>query len=304
MDEIIGQYLCEQSIIREKLTSYLVTPAIFNKNAPDDKDEGWEGESQFPRIVYELNMQADPERKVSGQLYIDIMCQNTIDTVPVEELESLVKDVVDGCFFSTSDLTISAQWKDSNAFEQDDDKVEGTTMVFDVLAYPDQLTESPDPIAATNLWVKTLYQSAIVIGRDALQPTWKATDESPAIYCSLNRITDSAKMKSTANVDWFDAEIHINVMSPTENVRSSICKKIIQLLRAASRIILDDGSPMLINKVTSNMAADPLRAGQIVINATYGVLPYQAPQTKLQRTTLFGMCAETEVKNVTDTEGQ
>lgn len=295
MESIIYSYLCETMSEENLLTSYMEKPAVFNTKAPDDKDEGWDGESQFPRVIFDLNMQADPERKISGQLIVDVMCENTQDSTSIETIETLIKGAVDGCFFSTTDMTISAQWDSNNDFDQEDDDVIGTTMVFDILAYPSQLTESPDPVAATNLWVKTIYSDAVVIGRDELQPTWKSTDKSPAIYCSLFRLTDSVKIPSNANVDWFDAELHINVMAPSENVRSSICKAITQLLRNATRIILDDGSPMLINKVTSNLSADPLRVGQIQINATYGVLPKKTPKPKLQRAYISGMDAETEV---------
>lgn len=285
MEEIIYQYLCEQLNTEEGLlTSYMGVPAVFNSKAPDDKDEGWDEKSQFPRVVFDLNMQADPERKISGQLLIDVMCENTEESVQVEDIEAVIKGAVDGCFFSNSELTISAQWESSNDFEQgNDDKIVGTTIAFDILAYPNQLTESPDPIAATNLWVKTLYSNAIVIGKDTLNSTWKATDESPAIYCSLFRLTDSAKMKSNYSVDWFDAEIHINVIAPTDNIRSMMCKNIIQTLRHATRIMLDDGSPMLIDKVTENLTADPLRNGQIIINGTYGVITKKSG-IKLQHT--------------------
>lgn len=293
MEGIIYNYLCNCEELSEKLTTWADSPAIFQTKAPDDKDEDW-GKNQYPRLIFDIDMQADSERKVSGQLMIDVMCEDKSESVQVEELESIVKEVVDGCFFSNTDLTISAQWRSSNQFEQGDDDVIGVTLVFDVLAYPKQITESPDPIKATNLWIKTLYSNAYVIGKDTLPETWKPTDESPAIYCSLFRVGESPRMKSTYAVDWIGAELHIYVMAPSENVRATISKQIIQLLIHATRIILDDGSPMLIDKVTGNLAADPLRTGQIVVNATYGVLTARSG-IKLQHTYTKGMNAESEV---------
>lgn len=293
MEEIIYQYLLGLFLDGNILSSYMGFPAVFNTKAPDDMDRGWNTKAQYPRVIFDLSMQADPERKVSGQLYIDIMCQNKMAD-SIEEIEAMVKEAVDGCFFSNPEMTLSAQWNSQNDFEQSDDKVTGTTMVFDVMAYPVQITESPDPVAATNLWIKTLYPDSFVIGKDTLSPTWKPTDESPAIYCSLYRIGESQRLKSSYNVDWFGAELHVNVMAPSENIRSMICKQIIQLLSHATRIMLDDGSPMLIDKVSSNMTADPLRVGQIQINGTYGVLPVRTA-TPLNHAYVKGMRVEKEV---------
>ena len=294
MEEIIYQYLCDCEELTGLLTGWSDAPAIFQTKAPDDTDEAWNDGIQYPRLVFDLNMQSDAERKISGQLMVDVMCENESEGVPVDDIEAVVNAAVDGCFFSNSDLTISAQWSSSNPFEQGDDNVIGTTLVFDVLAYPNQLTTDPDPVKATNLWIKTLYQSANVIGKDELPATWKPTDETPAIYCSLFRLGESPRMKSTYSVDWIGAELHINVMAPSENVRATISKQIIQILTHATRIMLSDGSPMLIDKVTANLAADPLRTGQIVVNATYGVLTPKSG-IKLQHTYTSGMNAESEV---------
>lgn len=295
MEEIIYRYLLGQFGGNNILCTYMDLPAVFNTKAPDDKDDGWGDNPQYPRVIFELNMQADSERKVSGQLYIDVMCENKL-TEPLDDMEALIKGAVDGCFFSTPEMTISAQWISKNAFEQPDDKVCGTTMVFDVLAYPNQLTESPDPIEAVNTWIKNAYPEANVIGKDTLAETWKPTDESPAVYCRLYHIGESPRLKSTYNVDWFGAEIHVNVMAPSENVRATLCKQLTQKLTHSVRIMLDDGSPMLIDKIASNTAADPLKEGQIQINGTYGVLP-ERKGTPLKRAYVKGMQAKKEAEH-------
>ena len=292
MEEIIYRYLSEQFSDKDILSSYMGLPAVFNTKAPDDKDDGWDSDAQYPRVIFELNMQADHERKVSGQLYIDIMCESKL-TAPQEDIESLIKEAVDGCFFSSEEMTLSAQWNSDNGFEQSDDKLSGTTMVFDVLAYPVHTTESPDPVASTNTWIKTIYPDAFIIGMNELPATWKPTDNSPAIYCSLFRIGESPRLKSSYNVDWFGAELHVNVMAPSETVRSTICRQITQLLTHSTRIMLDDGSPMLIDKVSSNMTTDPLRVGQVQINGTYGVLPIRTG-TPLNHAYIKGMRVEKE----------
>lgn len=271
METIIYTYLCEQFKEKNVLAQYTNVPAVFNTKVPDDVDDNWNDGLQYPRCIFELKMQADTERKISGRLYVDVMCENEKESIQPEELESIVKSAVDGCFFSTSDLTISAQWDTSEIFSQNDNKLSGITLVFDIMAYPVQYTDSPDPILATNEWLKTIYQDSYVIGKDKLPATWKPTDTNPALYCRLMTLGDG-KLPSSAAVTWIGANMRINVMAPSEHVRSRIVKQTVQLLNNATRIMLDDGSPMLLDPATGNMVADPLREGQIQIKGTYGVL--------------------------------
>lgn len=298
MEEIIYKYLCSQFNNESSiaLAEYCSIPAIFNTSVPDDKDENW-GDEQYPRVVFELDMQSDPERKISGNLYIDIMCENETESVQPEDIESLLKGAVDGCFFSNPELTISAQWTSSNAFNDNKDtKVSGITLTFDIMAYPVQETQSPDPILAVNLWLKTLYQDAYVIGRDTLPETWKPTDNSPAIYCRLVNLGESSRMKSTAAVTWIGADMRINIMAPSEQNRSNIIKSCVQILINATRLILDDGSPMLIDNVSGSMGSNPLKEGQIQIKATYGVLN-EYTGTPIKQAYVRGMQAEREVND-------
>lgn len=271
MEATISRYLLKKMGTDGLLARYMNRPAVFDTVAPDDTDTNWE-KAQYPRCIFQLDMQADPERKISGRLFVDVMCENKKKSALPEELEAIVKAAVDGCFFSTPDLTISAQWKSSDIFSEKDNKLSGITLSFDVLAYPVQETESPDPVLTVNLWLKTLFPKAYVIGRDKLPETWKPTDDSPALYCRLFSLGDSSRMNSTAAVTWLDTDMRVNVMAPSEKVRSTICKSSIQILTNATRLMLDDGSPMLINTVHGNMGADPLREGQIQIKTTYGVL--------------------------------
>ena len=300
MKEIIYQYLCQLFGEADVLATYLDgRPAVFDTKAPDDLDESWNDGVQYPRCIYELNMQANAERKVSGQLFVDVMCENTQEamqeSISPEQLAVMVKEAVDGCFFSNSDLTISAQWSSSDNFSQDDSNLAGITITFDIMAYPVQETESPDPIAAVNLWLKTLYQNAYVIGRDTLPDVWKPTDDSPALYCRLTNL-GAGRMKSTAAVTWIGADMRVNIIAPSEKVRATISKNSVQILENATRLILDDGSPMLIDRVSADISADPLREGQLYIKATYGVLNTYTG-TPLRSVTLKGMSSESEVKH-------
>lgn len=304
MEKIIRKYLLDIFLENSSLlATYMGEPAVFNTKVPDDVNEEyeeeesyWKDDIQYPRCVFELSMQADTERSVSGRLLIDVMAENN-EFQQHEPLASILKDAVDGCFFSNTDLTISAQWDRSDVFAEDDDKVVGITLSFDILAYPNQQTQSPDPIVAMNTWLKTLYQKAYVIGLDTLPEVWKPTNDSPALYCRLAKLGNSSRMNSTACVTWIGADIYMNVMTPDESTRSTLCMTIHSMLNHASRIILDDDSPMLIDNVTTNLTSDPLRDGQLYIKTTYGVLPQSIQKPRLNRATIHGLHVESEVQH-------
>lgn len=274
MEKVINDYLCE--ILRNYTTKYLDMPAVFNGSAPQDTDDGWNEDTQYPRAIFELNMQADPARKIAGQLYIDVMCENDANSVQPEELEAAVNLSVGDCFFSTEDLTISARWNRSDAFKQgEDDKVSGITLTFDILAFPLQTTTEPDPIDCVNSWLKTLYPDAKVIGKDVLPKVWVPTSNSPALYCRNVGLGDSPKMNSTYYVEWLQISMALSVIAPNIEVRTKMLRMITEILKSATRLMLSDNSPLMIDDIKVNHEANPLNAGQVQIKATYGVLKEQ-----------------------------
>lgn len=270
MESVILKHL--RKILNNNITTYCGEPAVFNSLAPLDTDEGWDEDTQYPRAIFELKMQDDPARKVSGQLYVDVMCENTSSSLEPEELSILINKQFSDCFFSTKTLTISARWNRSDIFKSDDDKVSGITLTFDILAYPVQTTTSPDPIDCVNSWLKTLYPEAKVIGKDSLPDVWIPTNDSPAIYCRILSMQDSPRMNSNHWVEWVQVNISINVIVPFIEVGNKMLRMIIEVLKAATRLILSDDSPMLIDDIKVNHEANPMREGQVKILATYGIL--------------------------------
>lgn len=270
MEEIIYNYLCD--ILINHTTKFNDKPAVFYQLAPSDTDEGWEEDTQYPRAIFELNMESDPGRKIAGQLFIDVMCVNDGDIQP-EELEALVNLQVGDCFFSTDDLTISTRWNRSDPFKQNnDDKVLGITLTFDILAYPVQTTTEPDPIDCVNSWLKTLYPNAKVIGKDSLPKVWIPSSDSPALYCRQTGLGNSPKLKSTYYVEWLQANMSLSLIVSNTEVRNKMLRNITEILKAATRLILSDNSPLMIDDIKVNYEANPLNTGQIQINGTYGVL--------------------------------
>ena len=279
MEEVIYTHLCD--VLSDYITKYADRPAVFNQLAPSDTDELWNENTQYPRAIFELNMQADPARKVAGQLYIDVLTENKGKSIQPEELEAIVNLQVSDCFFSTDDLTIAARWNRSDPFKQgEDDKVIGITLTFDILAFPNQLTSDPDPIECVNSWLKSLYPNAKVIGKDSLPKVWIPTSDSPALYCRVSGLADSPKMNSTHWVEWIQASMALSIIVPNIEVQNKMLRLITEVLKAATRLIMSDDSPLLIDDIKVNHEANPLNTGQVQIQGTYGVLR-QVEATKL-----------------------
>ena len=75
--------------LAELLSTFSDLPAVFYQIAPDDQQVGWNRETQYPRIVFDLDEQANAERKSSGTLVVYIYCDRA-GTEP-EKIEPLVK---------------------------------------------------------------------------------------------------------------------------------------------------------------------------------------------------------------------
>ena len=273
-------------ILGPHLAKYAGTMAIFNQEAPDDTDPGWESESQYGRIVYALDLTEDPARKYSGTLAVDVSCEDG-QQVP-EELEPLVRLLIDGFFFGAEGITIAAQWSASNYFTEPTEKVVGVTLTFGLLAFTPQTTIDPDPIALLNTWTRKELQTALgkeirIIGYDTMDEAWKPTDETPAIYWRLDNITPCGWIPDTYSVSWQTAIIYGHILAGTKDGNAVIARQIDNILTIKKRLIFDDNSPLMVDRnIRINLGSDQLRTGQITIDATYGVLRASAPYKPIQ----------------------
>lgn len=245
--------------------------AVFNQEAPDDMDKGWEKGSQYGRLVFAVDMTDDPERKVSGVLQADVMCE--ADHQAPEEIEPIVRRLIDGYFFSTEEITIAAQWRSSNYFTTSTEKIIGVTLNFDLLAFPKQTTIEPDPIALINQWTNGAVAGAIVIGHDQIPEVWRPTAENIAVYWRLGSIQKCSWIPDTYNCSWQTATLYGHIMAQDENTAILIARWISNTLTIKKRLIFDDMAPLMIDRnIQINPTHDMLRTGQITVEGTYGIL--------------------------------
>lgn len=246
-------------------------PALFYQNAPEDTAEGWSGRPQYPRADFIVDMQANPERKTSGVLTLNLWCRD--GKTPPEALEPMARAALCGVFLCPDDgMPYSLAWSRSDAFEQRSNAkprtlVIGITVQFDVYAFPCQLSNDPDPVVAVNGWLQDWAPQAVVIGRDSI-PHILAPDEArPVFYCRLAGLQTAVE---TNTVAWMNGVVFLHVFAGAR--QAQWIKALVDALALAGEVIMADGSPMFLRELRADSAADALTTGQLRLSVRFGLL--------------------------------
>lgn len=282
IEQVLYEHLIAQEDLAAHLTQYNCRPAIFNQEAPADMDEGWACGPQYGRIVFAVNAQGDPERFMSGLLTVDILCKE--DEQYPEDIEPLVRAYIHGWFFSNGTFTVAAQWRASDPFTQETDHVTGCTVTFELLGFPVLTTFNPDVIERINQWTKETYENIHVINHDALPaPAWRPTGDVSAVYWRLVRETPAGWIPDTFSTNWRTATVKCHIFSKDNATAAIVARDLTIRLHAIKRLLKEGETPIMVNrKNTADLSADPLRAGQVTVEATYGVIVHFAPTNMLQ----------------------
>lgn len=283
----VRQHLIAQEALKPYMATYAGNMAVFNQEAPDDQDPHWGKTSQYGRIVFYIDMQDDPQRNISGTMGVDLYCENG-KQVP-EEIEPTLRELIDGYFFSNETVTIAAQWSSTQYFTDPTKKVIGATLIFNLLDFPNQQTIDPDPVALINKWTADALADLLgipkvsVIGLDSLPAAWKPTNEEPAIYWRISRITKCNWIPDNFNCSWETATLNGHVMAPDNATATKIARVIQNTLTIKKRLIFEDEAPLMIDRnIQVTPTNDPLRIGQISLDGTYGILNIPAGNTKME----------------------
>lgn len=274
VEQALLTHLSAQAELTEYLTSYAQQPAIFNQEAPADTDNGWARGSQYGRIVFTVDIQGDPERTLGGVLAVDIMCKDDEAPFP-EDIEPIVRKLIHGFFFSTGAFTVAAQFKNSNYFTQPKDRVNGCTVTFDLLAFPVLTTTGLNVIGRLNEWTSQI-DGLYVINHDKLPaPAWKPGPGESAVYWRCLRVNPAAKIRDRYATIWRTATIKGHIFSGDLATASDVAEDIIFCLYADKRLKKAGEAPIMVDdRNTLDNGADPLRAGQVTVEATYGISRY------------------------------
>lgn len=156
LEELIYTRLVQEKELAESLAKYEGVPAVFLQKAPDDKAQGW-GVSQYPRADYLVDMTADPERHSSGMVSVNVYSDDT--GKPPEELAPLVRIALCDVVMQADDGAYCITWARTELFEMNDSQnpntlVNGCSLTFLLIAFPQQITQAPDPALAMQEFLK------------------------------------------------------------------------------------------------------------------------------------------------------
>lgn len=283
LEQVIYEHLQCCEVLRPYLASYAGHMAIFNQEAPSDTDGKWAECSQYGRIVFALDTREDPERKMNGVLAVDVICEKG-KQFP-EEIEPILKPLIDGYFFTSEEVTVSAHWESSDLFTEDGaNKINGVTLVFRLLAYPKQATTDPDPIEAVNKWSggelqQVLGHGLYVVGDEALPSVFRPAEDKPAIYWRISRITKCGWIPDTNAASWQTATLQGHVMAPNHNdTEIRIARVITNTLTNIKRLRTTE-SVFMVDRANSINVSSGAKAGQVSVEVTYGI-PNVPPESE------------------------
>lgn len=275
MPALIYERLKSYEPLAEMLSTFSDLPAVFYQTAPYDQQAGWNRKTEYPRIVFDLDEQANAERKSSGTLVVYIYCDRA-GTEP-ERIEPLVKSRLrDLLVKPAGSYPYCFAWARTDAFEitgveggAAKRRVIGLELRFDIVEYPKQQTADPDPIDALNTFLLDYYPDAKVLGLSPMGEYTETDARNPVIYCRLQS-TETDEITNT--VAWMNARIAIHVICSDAETRLKLAADIGNLITWSAEIKMLDGSPMRPLRVNLSNTADYLKEGQLSGVFHYGVL--------------------------------
>lgn len=289
LEELIHKRFTSSEELTKHLAKFYDSPAIFSPEPPDESQEGWNDKTQYPMVVYNFDLQANEERHSAGTLSVSLLCQNTTEVMP-EAIEPIIRDCLrDVILMPEGGTPYCFAWARTDAFTIDEKKSDvtiGSEVRFDILEYPSQETSDPDPIMATNKYIKELYPECLVMGYDRMEEITEATAERPVIYC---RLVSADKSEETNTVAWMDGRIAVHILCPDSKTRLKMAAAIANSMSLDGEIIMLDYSPMFIKRLQANYKSDYLKDGQIFVTGHYGLLRYKAkPHTLMAANVKYG----------------
>lgn len=309
LEELIYKRLAGSEGLAGHLAVYNGAPAVFTPEPPDSSQEGWEGSTQYPRVIFNFDMQANQERHSAGVLEVSLLCQNTADIMP-EAIEPLVRDCLRDVVLKPAGGTpYCFAWARTDAFTIDGKKgdvVTGSEIRFDILQYPSQETSDPDPVMALNSYIKKLCLGCTVMGHDRMEEITEASAVMPVIYC---RLVSAEKSRETNTVAWMDARMAVHILCPDSSIRMKTAACISGSLSLDGEIIMLDGSPMRISRLQTDYKSDYLEDGQVFVTGHYGILRYHAAGHRLKDVNIgkkegFHMAAQKNSKDSREAQPQ
>ena len=248
--------------ITSELATYYGQPAIVNTEFPSDQEEGWEGKTQYPRVSFRYDKQADKKRATAGSLRVAIYTlSNQMDAS--ERLENAIRRRLKNVVMQPEDSPpFCVSWAQTTPFEIDrrSQLIILKEVSFDILEFPAQITVSPDPAMSMNMFLKELVPEAFLISYDRLEGIYEPTDDHPAVYV---RLVSLGKIEETYGLVMARCQMDIHILAPTAEGRLVWARALYDELFKRGEISTEDRHPLKIEDISANSGTDYLVSGQV-----------------------------------------
>ena len=148
------------------------------------------------------------------------------------------------------------------------------------LGWLNGLTYEPDPVATLQNWTAETWPEV-----QTNPATWTPADITPGIYWRMVRLTTT---EITAAVNWIETQINGHILAPSTAIRLSWVRKVTEELAKQRRLKMTDDGPLELLRVTADSEADPMRRGQVILTARFGVLQPGAQYEILRKAAASG----------------
>lgn len=282
IEQALLEHLKGQQTLAQYLATYADQPAIFYQEAPADVDNLWATGPQYGRIVFSEDLQGDPERIMGGTLVADIYCKE--DKQFPEDIEPILRELINGYFFSNGTFVAAAKWIRSDYFTEPTNQVTGCTLSFELLAFPVLSTGEPDVIERLNEWTSRIGEKVYAINKDPLPAgAWKPSNGEAAVYWRVAAENPAGWIPDTYQTIWRTATVKGHIFAEEMFDQSMIAREIRTRLYAEKRLKRSGEAPIMVNtKISIDDGADALRTGQMTVDATYGIIVRMKSSTMLE----------------------
>lgn len=210
---------------------------------------------------------------------VNVWCQAGKSIIP-EDFTASITEALTNRFYKGTDGHYCTVWTQNDPFSggSEEPVTIGITISFDVMAFPDQATFKPDPVVGVQNFIKTKFPDAVaILGVNSTTDTFTPGELAlPVVYIRTDN--QSSSFQDTWAVRWVQITIYIHVFTPDVSARNTLLREIINQLVISGDCVLDDDSPLFFQQAKMDLAADPLRYGQITVNGRFGIIPEQ-PET-------------------------
>ena len=215
---------------------------------------------------------------------VNVWCQTGKAIIPDDFINPITEKMTNR-FYKDDDGHYCTVWMQNDPFESagEEPAIVGITISFEIMAFPEQATFTPDPVIGMRNFIKDKFPNSIVLlGDDTTGDTFTPDDlELPIVYVRTDN--QSSVLRDTYAVKWLQVSIYIHVFTQNVKTRNDLLREIVNTVVVSGECLLDDNSPLFFQQVKMDLAADPLRFGQITVNGRFGILNEQEPGVPLTK---------------------